>query len=207
MDSSNTPIADLAAEVHKEESWHARLPAVPIAVVVTTVVIASLAAVTGPVAGILTTTSQSTTNTLSSLVMNQAVDVTAIQVQDVLDQPNRLMQVLTPDTQLKNALLTNYNNLQKETYLYQLMFSMMNTTQWINGIACVTYPTGTSTLGPNSTFISNYKLVDSNNTAMWMDWSTNGFLVEAKSTPNNGSYGWPILPYEFPWNVVLTRTA
>ncbi|KAJ3294162.1 hypothetical protein HDU76_006976, partial [Blyttiomyces sp. JEL0837] len=207
-DGTTTAISDLAGEVEKEESWVGKLPAIPIAVVVTAVVVVALAAVTGPVGGILGSTSQSTTNDLSSLVMNQAVDITAVQVQDVLDQPYRLMQVLSPDLNVKRAILTNFNNLQNETVLYQWMFHMMNTSDWVNGISCVSYPNGPSgPYGPNTTFIANYKLANYPNTAMWVDWTTNGILIESKFDDSTGKYMTPDVPYPIPWNYVLLSTA
>ncbi|KAJ3317401.1 hypothetical protein HDU76_001195 [Blyttiomyces sp. JEL0837] len=207
-DGTTTAISDLAGEVDKkDESWVAKLPAVPIAVVVTTVVIIALAAVTGPVGGILGSTSQSTTNDLSSLVMNQAVDITAVQVQDVLDQPYRILQVTSPDLNVKRAMLTNFNNLRNETVMYQWMSNMMNTSAWVNGISCVSYPNGPpGPFGPNTTFIANYKIRDYPNTAMWVDWSTNGFLVESKFNESTGNYMTPDMPYPIPWNYVLLNT-
>ncbi|KAJ3331994.1 hypothetical protein HDU76_001610 [Blyttiomyces sp. JEL0837] len=86
-DSSAVPISELAVgAADKETGWIAKLPAIPIAAVITLVVLVALASVTGPVGGILGTTSEATTRDLSYIIMDQALDAITNQVQDVLNE-------------------------------------------------------------------------------------------------------------------------
>ncbi|KAJ3099243.1 hypothetical protein HDU96_010767 [Phlyctochytrium bullatum] len=210
-DSTNIPIEQLAQEARKDEK-KSIFPPVPIAVLITFIVLVALGAVAAPLGAILGTTSQNSVNTLSNTVINQAADLIFVQVQDKLLQPKRMLQVLLQDNTLERAMLTNFNNLRNETALYTLMNNMILTEDFLSGVSCVTYPNifGRSPdgpYGPNLTFVSGYRL-DGEIWSFWMDWSTNGILLKALYNPDSGNWDKGVTAaYNFPWNFVLLNTA
>ncbi|KAJ3096874.1 hypothetical protein HDU97_005472 [Phlyctochytrium planicorne] len=211
-DSTNIPIEQLAAEAKKEEKKQL-LPPVPIAVLITAIVLVALGAVAAPLGAILGLTSQNTIDNLSGSVLQQALDLIFVQVQEALLQPKRMLSVLMDDKGLENAMLTNFRNLQNETGLYFLMYNMIMTSSFLSGVSCVTYPNlfGKSPdgpFGPNTTFASVYRLAGGGNTALWTDWTTNGMLYQATYNPTTNKYDKDFkVPYPFPWNYVLVNTA
>ncbi|KAJ3287045.1 hypothetical protein HDU76_007892, partial [Blyttiomyces sp. JEL0837] len=175
------------------------------------VVIVALAAVTGPVGAILGNTSESTTNDLSNTVMLQAVDIAANQIQDVLDQPNRLLQVAVPDSNVKKAMIYNFNNLKNETDVFDLFGNMAATSPWLNGLICVSYPNlfGLSPpgrFGPNLTAIASYRAGASGVGAKfgryWVDWSTNGYMMQSSYNTTSNSYDAPA-PLSVPYMYII----
>ncbi|KAJ3095724.1 hypothetical protein HDU96_001065 [Phlyctochytrium bullatum] len=210
-DSTNIPIEQLAQEARKDEK-KSIFPPVPIAVLITFIVLMALGAVAAPLGAILGTTSQNSINTLSNTVINQAADLIFVQVQDKLLQPKRMLQVLIQDNTLERAMLTNFNNLRNESALYTLMNNMIDTEAFLSGVSCVTYPnifgrSPNGPFGPNMTFVSSYK-VSGQIWALWMDWSTNGFLMQGLYNSATGNWDRNFsMAYDFPWNFVLLNTA
>ncbi|KAI8841731.1 hypothetical protein BC829DRAFT_402055 [Chytridium lagenaria] len=185
-DSTAIPIDQLAAEAKKEEQKHV-LPPVPIAVLITAIVVIALGAVAAPLGAILGTSSQTSVDSLSSSVLSQAVDLVFVQVQESIYQPKRMLGVLMEDKTLENAMLTNFNNLVNETQLYFLMYNMIMSSPFLSGVSCA---------GGGA------------NIALWADWSTNGFLVQSPYNPATKRYDLAIKrSYDFPWNVVLLNAA
>ncbi|KAJ3214799.1 hypothetical protein HDU67_001185 [Dinochytrium kinnereticum] len=211
-DSVSIPVDQLAAEARKDEK-KSIFPPVPIAVLITFIVLVALGAVAAPLGAILGTTSQSSIDSLSGTVLSQSVDLVFVQVQDKILQPRRMMSVLMDDKTVENAMLNNFNNLVNETALYFMMYKMTMSSSFLSGVSCVTYPNlfGRSPpgpFGPNSTFVSAYRLQGGANIALWADWSTGGFLVQSPYNPATNRYDLNItVPYAFPWNVVLLNTA
>ncbi|KAI8841732.1 hypothetical protein BC829DRAFT_420437 [Chytridium lagenaria] len=201
-DSTAIPIDQLAAEAKKDEQKHI-LPPVPIAVLITAIVILALGAVAAPLGAILGTSSQTSIDSLSSSVLSQAVDLVFVQVQESLYQPKRMLNVLLDDKTLENAMLNNFNNLANETSLYFLMYNMIMSSPFLSGVSCPSRRVWT-----NTTFVSGYRLDGGANIALWTDWTTNGFLYRANYNDRTNKYDLGVRPnYEFPWNVVLLNTA
>ncbi|KAJ3308481.1 hypothetical protein HDU76_003953 [Blyttiomyces sp. JEL0837] len=128
-------------------------------------------------------TANSSIDGLSNIVMAQAVNNTFQQVQEVILEPRKILQVAVSNQGLKDVLVNNMNNLKTETSSFQLLMALTASTKG-NGVDCVTYPNlrgGSSTASdPNVTFFGVYKettpaLIE-NQVYLWMDASTGPYL-------------------------------
>ncbi|KAJ3330528.1 hypothetical protein HDU76_005465, partial [Blyttiomyces sp. JEL0837] len=178
QDSMNTSVAQLAAEAKKDEKER-NTPHSPIAAVVLILVVICLGAVTGPLGAIISINSNNNIQDLSTIITGQAVDGIFNQVQDVVDQPRRLLQIVNTNQIIQNTLINNVVNLRNETQTYLFMKQLVNTSQYINGITCVTYPNlrgGDATKPyPNITQISIYQ-TPAMTYNFYMDWTTGPYL-------------------------------
>ncbi|KAJ3331455.1 hypothetical protein HDU76_003151 [Blyttiomyces sp. JEL0837] len=182
QDAMNTSLTELASESRKETStpWKPRFP---ISCVVMALVIVALAAVCVPLGSIMSITANKSIDELSSIVMAQAVNNTFQQVQEVIIQPRKILQVAVSNQGLQNALVNNMNNLKSESSSFQLLMALTASTKG-NGVDCVTYPNlrggTTNTAYPNATFFGVYKETTANSLEndlyIWMDDSTGPYL-------------------------------
>ncbi|KAJ3330525.1 hypothetical protein HDU76_005462 [Blyttiomyces sp. JEL0837] len=178
QDSMNTSVAQLAAETKKGEVARAT-PHIPIAGVVLILVVICLGAVTAPLGAIISINSNNNIQDLSNIITSQAVDAIYNQVQDVLDLPRKVLQIVNTNEQIRNTLINNVYNLRNETSTYNLLKQLVDVSVYLNGIACITYPNirggDTTTPYPNITEMSIYKQ-DGWYVNYLMDWSTGPYL-------------------------------
>ncbi|KAJ3326379.1 hypothetical protein HDU76_012974 [Blyttiomyces sp. JEL0837] len=174
-DSLSTTVKDLASEGRALEG-KARLPAVPIYMVVLSLVVIALGIVTLPLGLIITASSQDSISDISSLVTRQAVDGIYNQIQSTMDQPAQLLKIVLNSNLVQSVVTKDYNNLKNETDYFLFLQTLINSTTSVNGINCVTWPglfPGADETGPwpNTTFSMSYR---SGNTFIRyvMDWST-----------------------------------
>ncbi|KAJ3327862.1 hypothetical protein HDU76_010983 [Blyttiomyces sp. JEL0837] len=180
-DSMNTSVADLAAEAKKDEAK--RLGA------------------------IISINSNNNIQDLSAIITGQAVDGIYNQVQDVLDQPRRLLQIVNTNEQIQNILINNVYNLRNETSGFLLLKSFVDTSPYINGITCLTYPNirggDTTTQYPNITEMSIYQQPGMTNTFI-MDWSTGPYLYVGFYYPDGKVFVNYRQAYDFNFAYALT---
>ncbi|KAJ3316189.1 hypothetical protein HDU76_002013 [Blyttiomyces sp. JEL0837] len=167
-DSMGMAVKDLAAE-GKALEGDARLPAVPIYVVVLSLVIIAL----GILGIIITSSSQDSISDISSLVTRQAVDGIYNQIQSTMDQPAQLLKIVMNSNLVQSVVTKDYNNLKNETAYFLFLQTLINSTTSVNGIGCVTWPGIFGSNGtdpwPNTTFSMSYRS-GSNFIRYYMDW-------------------------------------
>ncbi|KAJ3327863.1 hypothetical protein HDU76_010984 [Blyttiomyces sp. JEL0837] len=199
QDSMTTSVAELAAEAKKDEAKRAT-PHIPIAAVVLILVVICLGAVTGPLGAIISINSSNNIQDLSNIITSQAVDGIYNQVQDVMDQPRKLLQIVNTNQVIQNTLLNNVVNLRNETQTYLFLKQLVNTSIYVNGITCLTYPISTDPY-PNITQMSIYQTSDSTY-CFFMDRSTGPYLwVGAYYAPLNRFVGFQ---QNYPFNYAYT---
>ncbi|KAJ3148819.1 hypothetical protein HK101_002111 [Irineochytrium annulatum] len=188
-DSLNTSIADLAKDARKDETESRPKIHLPLSVLVISLLLVGLAAVCIPLATILSSSSASTINDLSTVIMQESTERLVTRVQDVLAVPFSLISLTISNLPLRRAITTNYNNLQNEllkteTDTFSFLSDLSFTSPYINGIACATYPNlftpGAPLVmqAPNTTFLASYRNASGSSAsgALYMDFSTEKML-------------------------------
>ncbi|KAJ3327575.1 hypothetical protein HDU76_011512 [Blyttiomyces sp. JEL0837] len=142
--------------------------------------LAKEAIVTLPLGLIMSDSSQSSISDLSQLVTQQAVDSMYSDIQNVIDQPSKLLTLLLQNVQVKKSMTTNYNNLKGDVDTFVYLQTLINSTSFINAVTCFTYPNlfpgaDTTTPWPNSTYIASVKQ-GSTFLRYYFDWSTGPFV-------------------------------
>ncbi|KAJ3310506.1 hypothetical protein HDU76_003362 [Blyttiomyces sp. JEL0837] len=132
-------VKDLAAEGH-EGGKASQFPGVPAWLVVLSLVVVALGIVTLPLGLIISNSSEESLSDLSQLVTRQAVDGIYNQVQTNLNEPLQFLNILRNSTTVRKVVLSNFANLGNETALFSFFVSLINSTQYLSFIQCMTYP-------------------------------------------------------------------
>ncbi|KAJ3322994.1 hypothetical protein HDU76_013744, partial [Blyttiomyces sp. JEL0837] len=201
--SMGTSVHELAAESNSpgNKTKETRLPGIPVYIVILSLVVGALAIVTIPLGLIISDSSMSSVSDLSRIIMNQAVDGTVNQIQGVLDQPADLLNALLKSRQLIKTVSTNNNNLRADVETYLFMESLMNSSPYVSGINCITYPNLFATNPPsvnypNVTMLLTYR--DPEKVLLYYaDWSTGPYSRFSIYDPNYGytytyTFGWMV---------------
>ncbi|KAJ3327574.1 hypothetical protein HDU76_011511, partial [Blyttiomyces sp. JEL0837] len=174
-DSMSTTVKDLAAE-GRGDGKGSRFPAIPIYLVVLSLVVVALGIVTLPLGLIISDSSQTSISDLSHLVTRQAVDGIYEQIQTVIDQPQNLLKIVLASQQVQKSVTTNYNNLKGDVDLFLFFQTLINSTSYVNVISCVTRPNifpggNTNDPWPNSTYMVSFRQ-GNNFIRYYLDWTT-----------------------------------
>ncbi|KAJ3328204.1 hypothetical protein HDU76_010411 [Blyttiomyces sp. JEL0837] len=160
-DSMSMTVKDLAAE-GRADTAKSKLPAVPVYIVVLGLVVVALAIVTVPLGLIISDSSQTTITDLSQLVTRQAVDGIYDQVQNVLDEPRKLLSIVVSNEHVEKVVTTNNANLRGESEMFAFFQTLINSTAYVNVISCVTWPNlfpggNTNDPWPNATYMVSFR--------------------------------------------------
>ncbi|KAJ3310899.1 hypothetical protein HDU76_003260 [Blyttiomyces sp. JEL0837] len=138
-DSLSMPVKELAAEGKNEVEPNLRFPGIPVYVIVVSLLMMASAIVTIP-----------------------AVDDIYKRIQDTMDESAQILNILLNDDYVHKVVTTNFNNLRNEIDLFLFFQNLLNMTQFVNVISCVTYPNlfpgaNTTAPWPNVTYIVSYR--------------------------------------------------
>ncbi|KAJ3322993.1 hypothetical protein HDU76_013743 [Blyttiomyces sp. JEL0837] len=184
-DSLQTTVADLAAD--GKQIKESKLPAIPVSMVVLMLVISALAIVVIPLGVIITDSSKDSISDLSRIIMNQAVDGMVTQIQEVLGEPAKLLNIVTKNKQVITTLTTNKDNFKKDVDTWIFLEQLMNSSSYVSGINCITYPglfatNPPSVPWPNITMFTAYRDPDKV-ILYYVDFSTNAYSMAGVYVP------------------------
>ncbi|KAJ3316461.1 hypothetical protein HDU76_001778 [Blyttiomyces sp. JEL0837] len=201
--SMSVTVKDLAAE-GKYNIKASRFPGVPVWLVVLSLVVVALGIVTLPLGIIISNSSQESLSDLSELVTRQAVDEIYNQVQTNLNQPLQFLNIVRDSTLVQKVVPSDFTTVTNETSLFSLFVTLINSTQYLTIVQCMTYPNllaGNPTPPPGPLPNITQLLAARNSPGVFrrvfMDWTTFPMAMFSPYIPD-GRWG-PALPiYNLP---------